>query len=149
MDLNELKDEAFAVAELQGYHHMTDFAHKMMLVVTELSEISHAADNPSIDARLFEITNDLSKIIEAHRHGKWAGDNFDRYLVMLDFLHPGTIPANETYKSLVKGTVEEECADVVIRLFDLFAIYGIDIDWHVTAKLKYINSIPSTDYKKY
>lgn len=43
----------------------------------------------------------------------------------------------EVYKSQVKGTFEEEMADIIIRCLDMCAFKGIDIDEHVLAKMRY------------
>lgn len=49
----------------------------------------------------------------------------------------------------VKDTFEDEIADAVIRLLDLCAGRGIDIDAHIAAKMKYNSSRPYLHGKAY
>jgi len=53
------------------------------------------------------------------------------------------------YEELIKGTVEEEIADAVIRLVELAATYNIDLDWHVAAKMAYNEKREYRHGKKY
>lgn len=53
------------------------------------------------------------------------------------------------YKETVKGTFEEEMADIFIRLLDLCGNKSIDIENHVKAKLKYTFTSNNTYGKKY
>lgn len=41
------------------------------------------------------------------------------------------------YKARIKGTVEEELADVVIRVADMAAYLDIDLEAHIIAKMKF------------
>jgi NTP pyrophosphatase (non-canonical NTP hydrolase) len=45
--------------------------------------------------------------------------------------------------------VEEEIADAIIRLCDIAGIYGIDLDWHVKAKMAYNETRPRLHGKSY
>jgi hypothetical protein len=55
----------------------------------------------------------------------------------------------EFYETHIRGTVEEELADGVIRMADIAGIYGIDLDWHVAAKMAYNRTRPYLHGKKY
>ena len=55
----------------------------------------------------------------------------------------------DLYKDLVKGSFEEEMADIVIRVMDLCAFKNIDLEAHVKAKMRY-NSLREYKHgKKY
>jgi NTP pyrophosphatase (non-canonical NTP hydrolase) len=133
MTLNELRDEAFAYAEKQGFHGNVNFGEKLMLVVSELSEA-----------------------LEADRKKKWAGnpDINDGRLMLCqcpeDFgRDEEEVGFRTPYELFCRGTVEEEIADAMIRLFDLASIYKIDLDWHVRAKMAYNKTRPYKCGKNY
>lgn len=44
------------------------------------------------------------------------------------------------YKDKVKGSFEEEMADIIIRVLDMCAFKEIDLDLHVKAKMRYNSS---------
>jgi len=117
MDLNKIRDIAYAYAEKQGFHEQpTNFGESLMLIVFELSEA-----------------------LEADRLGK-------RYEVN-DF-QMALLPKEE-YETYVRGTVEEEIADAIIRLCDLAGTYKINLNWHVTAKMAYNETRPYKHGKIY
>jgi len=109
MTLNELRDKASAYAKKQGFHKKINFGEKLMLVVSELSEA-----------------------LEAGR--KCAP--YDPQNIGKPYADPENIPKDE-YEAVIKGTVAEELADAVIRIADIAGIYGIDLDFHVKAKMAY------------
>ena len=43
----------------------------------------------------------------------------------------------EQFENMVKSSFEDELADVVIRVLDLCAFKGVDIESHVKAKMRY------------
>ena len=45
--------------------------------------------------------------------------------------------SSEHFEKSVKNTFEDELADVVIRVLDLCAFKGIDIERHIKAKMRY------------
>ena len=111
MTLNELRDKAYKIADDHGFHNdPRDFATRLMLIVSELSEA-----------------------MEADRKGQWRGNP---ELLSGKKLLDVEITRGE-YKRTVKGFVEEEIADAIIRLLDLAGIHNIDLDWHVKAKMAY------------
>lgn len=60
---------------------------------------------------------------------------------------------NEDFKSQfvlhVKDSFEDELADAVIRLFDMSAGLGIDLEWHIAAKMRYNKLRPHKHGKAY
>jgi transcriptional regulator with XRE-family HTH domain len=131
--LNELRDAAFEYAEKQGFHkRKMRLGERLMLVVSELSEA-----------------------LEADREGKWApndltGENEHGKTIAtkLSQIIPDSL-SPETYGGEIRGTVEEEIADAVIRICDIAGVYGIDIGWHVAAKMAYNKTRPYKHGKNY
>jgi len=136
MTLNELRDKAYKIAEVHGFHGIDerginhdDICRKLMLTVGELSEA-----------------------MEADRKDRWFNNpywnigNVGKFRVLE--LNPEALP-DGFYDIGVKGTVEEEIADAIIRLLDLAGVYGIDLDWHVKAKMAYNEKREYKHGKKY
>lgn len=99
----------------------------------------------NIGEMLCLLHSEISEALEADRKGKyvqyssmaaingWTNDS--------DFI--------ESYNDWVKGTFEEEMADIFIRLLDLCAFKKIDIVAHVTAKMRYNQFREKYHGKKY
>lgn len=125
MTLNDLRDAAFATAEKSGFHEQINFGEKIALIHSELSEA-----------------------LEADRKGVWSReiahplDIWDGKEPLKDFI-------KAKYENYVRGSVEEEIADALIRIFDLAGIYKIDLDWHVAAKMAYNKTRPAKHGKNY
>ena len=113
IDLNALRDRAYKTACEHGFHdeELSD-AHMLCLVISELMEA-----------------------VEVDRKGKRA--NVDRYNKKIansricQWLDPD-IPKERgyevAYNETIKGSIEEELADAVIRLLDLAGLRGIDLN---------------------
>lgn len=54
-----------------------------------------------------------------------------------------------SYEEHVKGTFEEEMADIILRVLDLCAYKNIDIEAHLVAKMRYNTFRPRLHGKKY
>jgi transcriptional regulator with XRE-family HTH domain len=131
--LNDLRDTAFEYAEKQGFHtRKMNLGERLMLVVSELSEA-----------------------LEADREGKWAPKNLTgetEYGKTVTTELSDIIPESlspETYAGEIRGTVEEEIADAVIRICDIAGVCKIDLDWHVKAKIAYNKTRPYLHGKIY
>lgn len=97
--LNEFIAAAYKMARDHGFHdEEKSNSHWMMLVCTEIAEMVEA-DRKS-------------------RRTKLSGEDLDNVLRFNDFA--------PTYELWVKGTLEEETADVCIRLFDFLGCRGIE-----------------------
>ena len=102
MNLNNLRDKAFATATAKGFHDKEySNEHWLMLVITELSEA-----------------------VEADR----KNSHFDELNDMYYFVRACLLDEKKAYEDYINGTVEEELADAVIRLLDLAGLRGVDID---------------------
>lgn len=79
--------------------------------------------------------SEISEALEADREGKYMSEtctvSIGKVLQVEDQRFP------EKYRVFVKGTVEEEMADIVIRVMDFCAWKGIDLDGQVEAKMRY------------
>ncbi len=103
-NLNELSKEVFESNKAKGFHDTgASIETLLMLVVTELSEA-----------------------VEAHRKNK----RYDsaKYGSVLIYDYPGWESDDQKtqriYEGGIKGCVEEELADVIIRLLDLAGLLG-------------------------
>lgn len=108
MNLNKLRDEAYRIACEHGFHeeeHRDE--HWLMLVITEISEA-----------------------VDAHRKGLRANhEDFAKAMVDEACFPP---EAKKTlfqmnFAKYIKGSVEEELADVVIHLLYFAGLRGIDL----------------------
>ena len=101
MNLNELRNRAYKTAREHGFHDKElSNEHLLCLVISELMEA-----------------------IEADRKGKYFPiDEIEEYnnLQKGEFRIP-------VFKNYIKDTVEDELADVVIRLLDLAGLRSIDL----------------------
>ena len=113
IDLNALRDRAYKTACEHGFHDQElSNEHCLCLVISELMEA-----------------------VEADRRGKRA--NVDRYNKKIansricQGLDPD-IPKERgyevAYNETIKGSIEEELADAVIRLLDLAGLRGISLE---------------------
>lgn len=103
MNYNELTKRAHANAVEHGWwESRLSNEHCLMLVLTEVGELVEAdrkGDKAGVGAKLI-MKQDMDK-----------GETFD-----------------DVFESYVKDTVEDEMADVAIRLFDLAGALGLDFD---------------------
>lgn len=119
---NELAKKIYAGNKKRGFDsnvNVQPLAQSMMLIVTEISEAVEA------DRKDRRCVADISKIASEE------------------------IFNTEAFKNEVKDTVEDEIADVVLRVLDFCGANGIDIDSHIRAKLRYNETRPFKHGKKY
>ena len=135
MKLNELRDKVHENAKAKGFYKPEEstavllrgiepacsgakhafFAQKIALIHSELSE--------ALDADRMNNTT-KSKIKNAGYTTSDAGLICSEYFV-------------NNFNNLVKNTVEDELADVIIRVLDLCGYLEIDIEKHVEMKMRY------------
>jgi NTP pyrophosphatase (non-canonical NTP hydrolase) len=86
---------------------------------------------------LMLVTSELGEAMEAHRKGLFCK--------VADFEEENV----EHFAEFGKDTFEDEMADSLIRILDMCAGLGIDIEKHVNAKLAYNKTRPIRHGKKY
>ena len=82
-----------------------------------------------IGTDLMLIVSELGEALEADRKSKYADAQSYRLA--------GDTFIKENFECFIKDTLEDEIADAIIRLLDFVGRRGIDIDFHITEKLKY------------
>jgi NTP pyrophosphatase (non-canonical NTP hydrolase) len=93
---------------------------------------------------LMLVVSELAEALEADRKNRYSLNNPKDIAALAndeDF--------NDAFSSHVKDTFEDEIADAVIRLFDMSAGLGIDLESHIEAKLRYNANRPKMHGKKY
>lgn len=95
---------------------------------------------PSNEHCLMLIITEIAEMVEADRKGDTSGDCRK---IFNDDLALGE-KYNDVFKSYVKDTVEDEFADVVIRLFDLAGELGIQ--WNKMQPCKYFRDFTKSDF---
>lgn len=112
MNLNELRDQVYENACEHGFHDKDlSNEHFLMLVICELAEA-----------------------VEADRKGKRAKVDWFKKKMETSRICQGLDPTiskergyEVAYNETIKGSIEEELADTVIRLLDLAGLRGIDL----------------------
>ena len=108
MNLNELRDKAYQCAVAHGWHE-TELSneHCLCLVISELMEAVEA-DRKGIRANVIAYKDLVRNTIRTNLPEKEC----------LNFI----------YERTIKGSVEEELADVCIRLLDLASLRNIHVE---------------------
>lgn len=120
--INELAKEVFENAKSKGFHE----------------------GEKNIGEMLCLIHSEVSEALEADRKGRWCSFSIDRVLdIVDDKLFLGM------FRQEVKDTFEDEIADTMIRCLDLAGRFGIDIESHIKAKMRYNESREPMHGKKY
>lgn len=88
--------------------------------------------------------SELSEALEADRSDRYMTNELSPILDL-----PLDTYFLEAYQEHIKGTFEEEMADIVIRVLDLCAWKGIDIYHQILAKMRYNASREKYHGKKY
>jgi NTP pyrophosphatase (non-canonical NTP hydrolase) len=71
--------------------------------------------------------SELGEACEAARINSWAGE----------FTNDPDMIEKDVYEKYIRGTVDEELADAVIRIADIAARFNVDLDYHIRAKQRY------------
>lgn len=91
----------------------------------------------NVGEMLMLVTSELGEAMEAHRKGK-----FFKGEKLID-------GDKEYFEARVKDTFEDEIADAVIRLLDMAGGLGIDLEFHINAKVQYNRSRTKLHGKNY
>ncbi len=112
MKYNKLVKRAHGNAVAHGFWNK-DYSHQhaLMLVLTEISEMVES-DRKNIIADV----GSFESMVKFEQNRKW-------YHV---FMHHWTFP--ELFRLYIKDSIQDEMADVIIRLLDLAGAMSIDLD---------------------
>ena len=92
------------------------------------------------------IHSEVSEALEADRKGKYLSQDVS---VSHIYYNDEDDEFQYDYANAVKGSFEEELADIIIRVMDLAAFKNIDLEAHIQAKMRY-NSLREYKHgKKY
>lgn len=100
MNWNELKDKHFKWACENGQHDTEHaYSHWAMLIITEISEAVQAERAGNVASReMFELN--------------------EEYNIM---------PFQANFESFIKDTIEDEIADIILRILDYCGLHNIDL----------------------
>ena len=124
MTLNELASAALDLTTRKGFHETED---QLNAAVSGRPELETEVRSLLVARRLALIQSEISEALEACRKNKHAD--------IQSFQAEGQ--TKEAFEKHVKDSFEDELADALIRILELAATENIDIDTHVSAKMKY------------
>lgn len=108
MNLNELRNRAYKTARDHGFHDKElSNEHLLCLVISELMEA-----------------------VEADRQGQDGRANMIGFETCINNAYKGIVRDDwfmKAYRANIKGSVEEELSDAIIRLLDLAGLRDIDL----------------------
>ena|SRR5690348_15207985 len=135
------------------------FANELLAEVPgSLNDLAQAIYQRNIEKGFYEkeknigemlcfIHSEVSEALEADRNRSYCKMSQSEKNVLFGWTRDEDF-VND-YKLKVKGTFEEEMADILIRVLDMCAFKGIDIVAHVSAKIRYNQSREKYHGKKY
>jgi NTP pyrophosphatase (non-canonical NTP hydrolase) len=125
--------------------------------ISELVKIAHAnavakgfypeGQKKELGTLLMLVVSELGECLEADRRGKWAIP--DEAWYTLDSQTVSQNDKNAWFEKEIKDSVQDEIADVFIRLADMCGYYNIDIDSQIRAKMDYNATREKLHGKKY
>lgn len=127
----------------------------MISTMNKLNELASAIHKSNVERGFYEhdrnhgeiialIHSELSEALEADRKGIRA-DSGD----LDDLMSCSDRVFKPKFEATIKDTLEDELADAVIRILDMCAYLGIDIDAHIALKMRYNSMRPYKHGKKY
>ena len=133
--INELCKEIHENAKSKGFFDSEKNIGEMLcLIHSEVSEALEADRKSHYYQNIDESKKWYIKGLADANYGKTFTDEND---------------FKDQFEFSVKNTFEDELADVIIRVLDLCAFKGIDIESHIKAKMRYNAMRPHKHGKKY
>ena len=101
----------------------------------------------NVGEMLMLVTSELAEGLEADRKGSHTIISPESLKFLIDT--PDNSYFQLEFKNNIKDTFEDEIADAIIRLLDMSGGLGIDVESHITAKLRYNSLRPHKHGKAY
>ena len=124
--INELAHEVYERNKLKGfYDHERNIGEMLAMIHSEVSEA-----------------------LECDRKNKYCQlESMEDWELLA--CAPDDISFQQYFEETVKDTFEDELADIMIRVMDLAAYKGINLEIHIESKMRYNKLRPHKHGKKY
>jgi NTP pyrophosphatase (non-canonical NTP hydrolase) len=106
----------------------------------------------NIGEMLCLIHSEVSEALEADRENRYAVKtwNIEKNIDLDDLESPGMKRYfQQEFEVAIKNTFEDELADIIIRVMDLAAYKGINLEYHIKMKMAYNSLRERMHCKKY
>lgn len=148
--MSKLSEQAKAIIARRKIRNGIDVGGGFNLFSKECYEAAaakgfHNEGINDLPTMLLHIIVELSEAVEADRNDKFVKqEDIEKYKKIEDEEY-----RNSFFYNKIKDTFEDEIADCFIRLGDLCGKIGIDIDFHIKAKMDYNKCRAYLHGKKY
>jgi NTP pyrophosphatase (non-canonical NTP hydrolase) len=123
--INKLSKEIHSISKAKGFYDSEKNIGEMLaLIHSEVSEALECDRNGKYVKDKTALAWALSTVDESHFYEKYFPEN-------------------------IKDTFEDELADIMIRVMDLAAFKGVNLEMHIKAKMIYNTLRPHKHGKKY
>lgn len=153
-------DKSYRNGTKEHFNNKTSNGTKPVLaeVPSGINDLAYAIYERNVEKGFYEkeknigemlclIHSEVSEALEADRNRSYAMLTESQRNILMGWIESDDFIKD--YKDKVKGSFEEEMADIFIRLLDMCAFKGIDIEFHVKAKMRYNLSRKRYHGKKY
>lgn len=148
LTLNNLAADIHAANVEKGFYE--DFFNLEKLVNQTKNKELIKALNQTFDAqRIALIQSEASEALEANRKVKLVDDRLNQEWKKEHLEDSDSETFKKQFELFVKDTEEDEISDTFIRLMDYAGFKGIDLNYHVKAKLRYNSLRPKKHGKSF
>ena len=133
--LNQLRDKAHGITSSKGFWDsynliITALEKGVQLTPEQIEEVKRAFSSE----RLLLVVSEIGEMVEARRAGKKA--DWEAYDKETD----GVEVNPDAFKEYIKDSPEDELADAMIRIFSMSGLEEINLQKHVSEKMRYNQS---------